>query len=78
MSSTAGPEIIKAYGQNKLHAKRHWLIEDIHKSWKSGGTQVEVLRMKTKDNLERVWQRWFKLQTILEGYYLSQSLNEEI
>ena len=30
-----------------------WLIEDFHKVWKSEGTQVEQLRMQSKDNLER-------------------------
>ncbi len=142
--------------------ERRWLIEDFHKSWKSGGTQVESLRMQSKNNLERgcillsfiavrlqqlrymslqteranecscenllnqtawkllwlkveknkppkqppslywaykslgrlagwndskrtgivgwerLWQGWFELQTILEGYYLSLSLKEEM
>ncbi|NRF28165.1 IS4 family transposase [Vibrio coralliilyticus] len=31
-----------------------WLIEDFHKVWKSEGTQVEQLRMQSKDNLERL------------------------
>lgn len=34
--------------------ERRWLIEDFHKSWKTGGTQVEKLRMQSKDNLERM------------------------
>jgi len=34
--------------------ERRWLIEDFHKSWKTGGTQVENLRMQSKDNLERM------------------------
>lgn len=34
--------------------ERRWLIEDFHKSWKSGGAQVEDLRMQSKDNLERM------------------------
>ena len=34
--------------------ERRWLIEDFHKSWKTGGTQVEDLRMQSKDNLERM------------------------
>lgn len=142
--------------------ERRWLIEDFHKSWKSGGTRVEDLRMQSKDNLERIciilsfiairlqqlrylslqterskqipcadllnptawkllwlkvekskppkqppsvywayqslgrlagwndskrtgvvgwerlWQGWFELQTILEGYHLSRSLDEEM
>lgn len=34
--------------------ERRWLIEEYHKAWKSGGTQVEGLRMQTRDNLERM------------------------
>jgi hypothetical protein len=34
--------------------ERRWLIEDFHKSWKTGGTQVEDLRMQSKNNLERM------------------------
>lgn len=34
--------------------ERRWLIEDFHKSWKTGGTQVENLRMQSKGNLERM------------------------
>ncbi|NHB87653.1 IS4 family transposase [Photorhabdus tasmaniensis] len=34
--------------------ERRWLIEEFHKTWKSGGTQVEALRMQSKDNLERI------------------------
>jgi Transposase DNA-binding/Transposase DDE domain len=34
--------------------ERRWLIEEYHKAWKSGGTQVEQLRMQTRDNLERM------------------------
>lgn len=142
--------------------EKRWLIEDFHKSWKSGGTQVEDLRMQSKANLERMvvllafiavriqqlrylglqreeaekqscetvlspvawkllwfkrektkppkkapslywayinlgklagwydskgtgrvgwerlWQGWFKLQTILEGYLLAKSLDQEM
>ncbi len=36
--------------------ERRWLIEDFHKVWKSEGTQVEQLRMQSKDNLERLSQ----------------------
>lgn len=31
-----------------------WLIEEFHKAWKSGGTQVEALRMQRKENLEKM------------------------
>jgi hypothetical protein len=31
-----------------------WKIEEYHKAWKSGGTQVEKQRMQTADNLERM------------------------
>lgn len=34
--------------------ERRWLIEDYHKAWKTGGTQVESLRMQSKGNLERM------------------------
>ncbi|HCM1915985.1 TPA: IS4 family transposase [Salmonella enterica subsp. salamae serovar 28:r:e,n,z15] len=34
--------------------ERRWLIEEYHKAWKSGGAQVEQLRMQTRDNLERM------------------------
>ena len=34
--------------------EQRWLIEDFHKVWKSEGTQVEQLRMQSKDNLERL------------------------
>ena len=34
--------------------EQRWLIEDYHKAWKTGGTQVESLRMQSKANLERL------------------------
>ncbi|AGU96036.1 hypothetical protein M892_01950 [Vibrio campbellii ATCC BAA-1116] len=34
--------------------ERRWLIEDFHKVWKSEGTDVESLRLQSKDNLERL------------------------
>lgn len=34
--------------------ERRWLIEDFHKVWKSEGTNVESLRLQSKDNLERL------------------------
>lgn len=34
--------------------ERRWLIEDYHKVWKSAGTQVEALRMQSRDNLTRM------------------------
>lgn len=34
--------------------EKRWLIEEFHKAWKSGGTQVEDLRMQSKANLERM------------------------
>lgn len=40
-------QIVEAYEQR-------WLIEDYHKAWKTGGTQVEDLRMQSLDNLERM------------------------
>ena len=32
--------------------ERRWIIEDYHKAWKSGGTEVESQRMQSLDNLE--------------------------
>ena len=34
--------------------EKRWLIEDFHKSWKTGGTRVEDLRMRSKANLEKM------------------------
>ncbi|MGR5147623.1 IS4 family transposase [Photobacterium alginatilyticum] len=34
--------------------EKRWLIEEFHKAWKSGGTQVEDLRMLSRENLERM------------------------
>lgn len=34
--------------------ERRWIIEEYHKAWKSGGTQVESVRMQSRDNLERM------------------------
>lgn len=34
--------------------ERSWLIEEYHKAWKSGGTQVEESRMQTQGNPERM------------------------
>lgn len=34
--------------------EKRWLIEEFHKAWKSGGAQVENLRMQTKENLEKM------------------------
>ncbi|NDK99872.1 IS4 family transposase [Photorhabdus bodei] len=34
--------------------EHRWLIEEFHKAWKTGGTQVEDLRMQSKGNLERM------------------------
>ena len=31
-----------------------WKIEEFHKAWKSGGTQVEKLRMQYGENIEKV------------------------
>lgn len=141
----------------EMYEKR-WLVEEYHKTWKSDGTDVENLRMQSRENIERMavlqafvavrimqlkmapeqdatrcceevlsvkswkllwlkqekkplpetppsllwayrtlaslggwkdskgtgkvsvktlWQGWFKLQTILEGYELAQSLNQQ-
>ena len=37
-----------------FYYEKRWLIEDYHKVWKSEGTDVESLRMQTKENLERM------------------------
>jgi len=34
--------------------EQRWQIEEYHKAWKSGGTQVEKQRMQSADNLERM------------------------
>lgn len=34
--------------------EQRWKIEEYHKAWKSGGTQVEKQRMQRADNLERM------------------------
>lgn len=34
--------------------ERRWLIEDFHKAWKSGGTQVEKLKLQSSESLERM------------------------
>lgn len=34
--------------------EKRWLIEEFHKAWKSGGIQVEDLRMQSKENLEKI------------------------
>lgn len=31
-----------------------WRIEEFHKTWKSDGTQVELLRMQSRENLKRI------------------------
>lgn len=48
VESTAQARAIVSYYE------RRWLIEEYHKAWKSGGTEVEKLRMQTRDNLERM------------------------
>lgn len=145
-------QIVKYY-------EHRWLVEEYHKVWKSDGTDIESLRMQTKENIERLvtisgfvavrilqlkflnekyedvsceqilsakawkllwlkrvkttrpdtppnakwaymelaklggwkdtkrtgrasvkvlWQGWFKLQTILEGYELAKSLESDL
>lgn len=39
-------EVIRCY-------ELRWKIEEFHKAWKSGGTQVESLRMQISDHVER-------------------------
>lgn len=160
---TSEPVTSKSEAERVLtYYEKRWLIEEFHKAWKSGGTQVEDLRMQRKDNLEkmivilafiaarlhqlrylglnkqaaqkqncecilsplawrllwmkqeksklpktipsvywayislgklagwhdskrngrvgweRLWEGWFKLQTILEGYELAQSLDHDL
>ncbi|ENM3836904.1 IS4 family transposase, partial [Vibrio cholerae] len=62
-----------------------WLIEDFHKVWKSEGTQVEQLRMQSKDNLERlsvilafIATRLLQLRFMNESDELSKSSCEPI
>ncbi len=65
--------------------ERRWLIEDFHKSWKSEGTQVEQLRMQSKDNLERlsvilafIATRLLQLRFMNESKELSSSCCERV
>jgi transposase, Tn5 family len=62
-----------------------WLIEDFHKVWKSEGTQVEQLRMQSKDNLERlsvilafIATRLLQLRFMNESDELSKSSCEQV
>lgn len=48
VESAADARVIISYYE------RRWLIEEYHKALKSGGTQVEQLRMQSRDNLERM------------------------
>jgi hypothetical protein len=34
--------------------KFRWCVEEFHKAWKSAGTQVESLRLQTRNNLEKI------------------------
>ncbi|ATC58253.1 MULTISPECIES: IS4-like element ISVa18 family transposase [Vibrio] len=65
--------------------EQRWLIEDFHKVWKSEGTQVEQLRMQSKDNLERlsvilafIATRLLQLRFMNESDELSKSSCEPI
>ncbi|MBC8947388.1 transposase [Xenorhabdus indica] len=52
---TSEPVKTKEDAQRILdYYEKRWLIEEFHKAWKSGGTQVEELRMQSKENLERM------------------------
>ncbi|MDC5708444.1 IS4 family transposase [Vibrio europaeus] len=65
--------------------ERRWLIEDFHKVWKSEGTQVEQMRMQSKDNLERlsvifafIATRLLQLRFMNESKELSKGSCEQI
>ncbi len=65
--------------------ERRWLIEDFHKVWKSEGTQVEQLRMQSKDNLERlsvilafIATRLLQLRFMNESETLSNNSCEQV
>lgn len=50
-------EVIESTEQARViisYYERRWLIEEYHKAWKSGGTQVEKIRMQSRDNLEKM------------------------
>ncbi|AQS40357.1 hypothetical protein Sps_05288 [Shewanella psychrophila] len=34
--------------------EKRWLVEEYHKVWKSDGTDIESLRLQSKDNMERL------------------------
>ncbi|WP_199611113.1 IS4 family transposase [Flocculibacter collagenilyticus] len=36
------------------HYEYRWLVEEYHKVWKSDGTDIESLRLQSKDNVERL------------------------
>jgi len=48
VSSAEHAELIITYYEKR------WLVEEFHKAWKTGGTQVEKLRMHSKDNLDKM------------------------
>ena len=52
---TSEPVLSKEDAKRILdYYEKRWLIEEFHKAWKSGGTQVEELRMQNKENLEKM------------------------
>ncbi|MDF2156198.1 IS4 family transposase [Vibrio sp. CAU 1672] len=65
--------------------ERRWLVEDFHKVWKSEGTEVENLRMQSRDNLERtsvilafIATRLLQLRFMKEVKELSESSCENV
>lgn len=59
-------QIVKYY-------EHRWLIEEYHKAWKSDGTDIENLRMQTKENVERLVSiNGFVAVRILQIKYLNE------
>ncbi|CAG22782.1 IS4-like element ISPpr3 family transposase [Photobacterium profundum] len=58
--------------------EQRWLIEDYHKAWKSGGTQVESLRMQSYTNIERMATILAFLATrILQLKFMGQNIKAD-
>ena len=62
-----------------------WRIEEFHKVWKSDGTEVEKLRMQTKQNLQRIAViqafiaiRLMQLREVVQNEEESKSINCEV
>jgi hypothetical protein len=58
--------------------EQRWLIEEYHKAWKSGGTQVESLRMQCYTNIDRMATILAFLATrVLQLKFMGQHINAD-